>query len=261
MKKNTDEAVSTVIALMLILAIISTCIAVYTTTYVPGLKQQSEIVHSEDVKYAFERFASDIDNIYSLQREGQFTEPLALGGGGVLLSPVRSSGTVEIENTSIGSVKIGSSDSIDISTVNITYTPSYSSWELQGFKYENGVVWITKGNKTTPSSLSLYTIADGEKRENTTLSQWLSNIYVQTDGTGNATVIIPTMYAGEANSVTGNANAILRVNASISDESMDLPDGSKLVILDSNGTTLYSYTFSGKTNLTVQWLAIRVSVE
>ncbi|MFA5453396.1 MAG: hypothetical protein WC248_07465, partial [Candidatus Methanomethylophilaceae archaeon] len=64
MKKNPDEAVSTVIALMLILAIISTCIAVYTTTYVPGLKQQSEIVHSEDVKYAFERFASDIDNIY-----------------------------------------------------------------------------------------------------------------------------------------------------------------------------------------------------
>ena len=48
--REKDDAVSPVIALMLILAILATCMAVYTTTYVPGLKQQDEITHTGEVR-------------------------------------------------------------------------------------------------------------------------------------------------------------------------------------------------------------------
>ena len=76
MKSDSDEAVSTVIALMLVLAILVTCIAIYSATYVPGLKQQSEILHSEEVQYAFLRLSSDVDNLYNLGKSAQFSEPV-----------------------------------------------------------------------------------------------------------------------------------------------------------------------------------------
>ncbi|MCQ2356628.1 MAG: hypothetical protein MJ014_06440 [Methanocorpusculum sp.] len=46
-------------------------------------------------------------------------------------------------------------------------------WELQGYSYRNGVIWITKGAKRTPADISLYMVQAGLDRENTTKSQWL----------------------------------------------------------------------------------------
>lgn len=155
-----DEAVSTVIAVMLVLAILATWMAIYSATYVPGLKQQSEIMHSEGVQYAFQRFSSDVDNLYSLGKPAQFSEPVMLGGGDVLLSPGKSSGTLELQKTEIAMLQIGDTP-IPIYTTNFTYTPSYSFWELQGYQYNKGVVWITKDRKTTPASLSPYTTSTG----------------------------------------------------------------------------------------------------
>ena len=105
-----DDAVSPVIALMLILAILATCMAVYTTTYVPGLKQQDEITHSGEVKLAFMRLAADIDTIIEQEKPAVYTEVLELGGGDVPLSPTKSSGTIEIEEIKIGTYQIVDSD-------------------------------------------------------------------------------------------------------------------------------------------------------
>lgn len=150
MKFDSDEAVSTVIALMLVLAILATCIAIYSATYVPGLKQQSEILHSGEVQYAFLRLSPDVENLYSFGRSAQFSEPVPLGGGDILLSPVKLSRTIELMENRIGRLSIVNNNvsfSVPINTTNITYTPSYSSWELQGYSYQNDVVWITKGTK------------------------------------------------------------------------------------------------------------------
>jgi len=259
MKSDSDEAVSTVIALMLVLAILSTCIAIYSATYVPGLKQQSEILHSEEVQYAFQRLSSDVDNLYSLEKSAQFSEPVPLGGGDILLSPVKSSGTIELEKNRIGTLSIANdsgSFSVPINTTNITYTPSYSSWELQGYTYRNGVVWITKGAKQTPADISLYTVQAGLDRENTTKSQWLKQMgTVIPEGNGNYTMRIVTMtpVTGKI-SATGSGTAKIRLNAT---ETRSIYENVTTVTLD----TWTLNDLSSPANLTLSTLSIEVSVE
>ena len=143
--KNKEDAVSSVVALMLILAIIVACLAVYTASYVPGLKQQNEIMHSNEVGMAFERISSDMDNLLTLQRNGSFAEPFSLGGGDILFSPVKSAGTVEIQNVSYGEVRttapaLAELNGSAVTGVTISYTPVNTVWEKQGYLYKNGVL-------------------------------------------------------------------------------------------------------------------------
>lgn len=206
--REKDDAVSPVIALMLILAILATCMAVYTTTYVPGLKQQDEITHSGEVKLAFERFASDIDNLIALGKPAVYTEVLELGGGDVPLSPTKSSGTIEINTTVIGNYTVGS-ETKDLNGIEISYTPSFTAWEKQGYLYKNGVVWITKDEKKTPAQLTLYTVSDGKDREKEILAKWYPAS--PTDG-----IIIPNFSVVEGKSeITGTSAVKLRLNATL----------------------------------------------
>ena len=209
--REKDDAVSPVIALMLILAILATCMAVYTTTYVPGLKQQDEITHSGEVKLAFERFASDIDNVIAQGKPAVYTEVLELGGGDVPLSPTKSSGTVEINTTVIGKYKIDSEEK-DLTGIEISYLPSFTAWEKQGYLYKNGVVWITKDEKKTPAMLTLYTFEDGKNREKEVLQKWYHAS--PTEG-----IVIPNFSVVEGKSeITGTSAVKLRLNATLGDK-------------------------------------------
>ncbi|MBO7388011.1 MAG: carbohydrate-binding protein, partial [Methanomicrobium sp.] len=120
-KYESEEAVSTVVAVMLILAILATCISVYTSTYVPGLKQQAEIMHSQSVEQAFLRFASGVDNIYGQKKSAKFSEPVVLGGGDVLLSSVKSGGMIEIHTDSKNGPVIGA--------LRVSGTGGWQNWE------------------------------------------------------------------------------------------------------------------------------------
>ena len=237
--REKDDAVSPVIALMLILAILATCLAVYTTTYVPGLKQQDEITHSGDVKLTFERFASDIDNVIAQGKPAVYTEVLELGGGDVPLSPTKSSGTIEINTSKIGTYQIGLGTGQDLNGIAVTYTPSFTAWEKQGYVYQNGVVWITKEEKKTPAQLTLYTVSDGEDREKDVLQNWYPE----------SAVIIPNFHVVEKKSaITGTSTAKLRLNATL-----DETETADVQIILSDGT---SRDYSA-----VRWLNIEVSVE
>ena len=239
--REKDDAVSPVIALMLILAILATCMAVYTTTYVPGLKQQDEITHTGEVKLAFMRFASDIDNVIAQGKPAVYTEVLELGGGDVPLSPTKSSGTIEINTSKIGTYQTGS-ETKDLNGIAVTYTPSFTAWEKQGYVYQNGVVWITKEEKVTPAELKLYTIQNGTDRQNETLQKWYPASPADT-------VIIPQFTVDENKTeITGTSTAKLRMNATLS----DLVTGPVSITL-SNG--------SPKTYSNIRWLNIEVSVE
>ena len=238
--REKDDAVSPVIALMLILAILATCMAVYTTTYVPGLKQQDEITHSGEVKLAFERFASDIDNVIALGKPAVYTEVLELGGGDVPLSPTKSSGTVEINTTVIGNYTIGS-ETKNLYGIEISYLPSFTAWEKQGYLYKKGVVWITKDEKKTPAMLTLYTFEDGKNREKEVLQKW----YPASPTEG---IVIPNFSVVEGKSeITGTSAVKLRLNATLGD---DLPS----VIVTLNDGTSRIYT-------NARLLNIEVSVE
>ena len=221
--REKDDAVSPVIALMLILAILATCLAVYTTTYVPGLKQQDEITHSGEVKLAFERFASDIDNVIALGKPAVYTEVLELGGGDVPLSPTKSSGTIEINTTVIGNYTVGS-ETKDLNGIEISYTPSFTAWEKQGYLYKNGVVWITKDEKRTPAQLTLYEVKDGEDREKEILAKW----YPASPTEG---IVIPNFSVVEGKSeITGTSAVKLRLNATLGEQitSVTLTDGTPI---------------------------------
>ena len=223
--REKDDAVSPVIALMLILAILATCMAVYTTTYVPGLKQQDEITHSGEVKLAFERFASDIDNVIALGKPAVYTEVLELGGGDVPLSPTKSSGTIEINTTVIGNYTVDSEEK-NLTGIEISYLPSFTAWEKQGYLYKNGVVWITKDEKITPAQLTLYEVKDGEDREKEILAKW----YPASPTEG---IVIPNFSVVEGKSeITGTSAVKLRLNATLGGEinplSVTLTDGTSI---------------------------------
>ena len=234
MKK--DDAVSPVIALMLILAILATCLAVYTTTYVPGLKQQDEITHSGDVRLTFERFASDIDNLIAQAKPAVYTEVLELGGGDVPLSPAKSSGTLTIEETVLGTYTIGGKKE-NLTGIRAVYLPSFTAWEKQGYRYENGLVWVTKEEKKTPAALTLYTIQDGLDAENTTLLAWYAN----------GASVIPRFTAKEKQEISGTSAVKLRLNATVSD------------IVPEATVKLAGGTDTTYTNF--RWLTIEVSLE
>ena len=237
--REKDDAVSPVIALMLILAILATCMAVYTTTYVPGLKQQDEITHTGEVKLAFMRFASDIDNVIAQGKPAVYTEVLELGGGDVPLSPTKSSGTIEINPSKIGTYQIDGGSEEDLNGIKISYQPSFTAWEKQGYLYQNGVVWITKDEKKTPAQLTLYTVSDGEYREKDVLQTWYPE----------SAVIIPNFHVVEKKSaITGTSTAKLRLNATL--DETDTPNV-KIILSDS---TIRDYS-------AVRWLNIEVSVE
>ncbi|MDO5846432.1 MAG: flagellin, partial [Methanocorpusculum sp.] len=121
-----DEGIAAVVAVMLILAVVVTCMTLYTTVYVPQLKQAAEIEHSGDVQIAFERFASDVDTLYANGKNASYAEVVELGGGDVFLSPVKSSGTILIENQTIGSLYVGGVVT-KLNTTLVSYQPSYSS--------------------------------------------------------------------------------------------------------------------------------------
>ena len=238
--REKDDAVSPVIALMLILAILATCMAVYTTTYVPGLKQQDEITHSGEVKLAFERFASDIDNVIAQGKPAVYTEVLELGGGDVPLSPTKSSGTVEINTTVIGNYTIGS-ETKNLNVIEISYLPSFTAWEKQGYLYKNGVVWITKDEKITPAQLTVYEVKDGEDREKEILAKW----YPASPTEG---IVIPNFSVVEGKSeITGTSAVKLRLNATLGD------DLSSVIVTLNDGTSRI-YT-------NARMLNIEVSVE
>lgn len=220
-----DDAVSTVIALMLVLGIIVTLIAIYSATYLPGLKQQSEIEHSREVADAFARFDSDIDHVVSGSHvvsdrtSTRFSEPFSLGGGDILLSPVRSSGSVTITQVPLVNVTVtNQTDAMmtgNASLVNVSYVPSFTAWEPQGYLWEYGFVAVTKDNVTVPQSSS-YNNVSGARADS---GEFLRS-FIDMSRFGNEIVITlvnltPPPPKEGGSFVTGSGRAVLKLNATI----------------------------------------------
>lgn len=228
-----DEAVSTVIALMLVLGIIATSIAIYSATYLPGLKQQSEIEHSREVADAFVRFGSDIDHVVSQKTSARFSEPFFLGGGEVILSPVRSSGSVTIGKEPLVHVTVMNTTQTEeagTSIVNISYMPSFTTWEPQGYRWEYGFVEVTKDDRAVPQSSRYSTraaaLADSDA--------FLGSFVDVTDSSNGIEITLADLAPESGRScITGSGIATLELNATAdSREEVSLTGVSRIVFED-----------------------------
>jgi len=148
-----DQALAPVVAVMLILAIGVTVFAVYNSTYLPGLKQQAEVEHFKEVESGFAKFSSDIDNAVASGKSNiTYSEQVPLGGGDILVNSIRSSGTIRIQNESLGTITINNSSAppIPLSLITYSYAPEGNFWVNQSYDWEHGYINITKGTRSTP---------------------------------------------------------------------------------------------------------------
>lgn len=150
-----DEAVSPVVAFMLLLMIIVSFIAVLNAYYIPSLKQQAEIQHLHSVEESFSKISSNILQELTIRQNITLKEPVEMGGGDVLLSPLRSSGYLEVNTRKIPlssiCISVNSNQVIqsNVSSTTIWYRPVGNFWMNQGYEWMDGVLNITKGNRRT----------------------------------------------------------------------------------------------------------------
>lgn len=149
-----EEAVSPVIAFMLLLMIVVSIISLLNAYYIPSLKQQAEIEHSGKVHQSFLQIGADINRFLTFQQDGIIQERILLGGGDVPLSPLRSSGALRIKDDGwISSLTVtnnsGYSFFFNFTLISLSYHPVGNFWSNQGYIWRAGVLNITKGNKTT----------------------------------------------------------------------------------------------------------------
>ena len=146
-----DDAVAPVVAAMLVLAVLVTFFSVWNAVYLPSLKQQSEMTQLREVEEAFSRFSSDIQTVTSLKQDMILSQPLPLGGGGVMFSTLTSAGTIRVNNEPKQLYTIGiTDDGIDHEAggrlVNFSYQPVNDFWIDQGYVWHYGYLNVTRGS-------------------------------------------------------------------------------------------------------------------
>lgn len=229
---KSEDALSSVVAIMLLLAIVVTFISIYSAVYVPSLKEQAEIEHIGEVEHAFLKFGSDIEKAASMKDEISLSETVPLGGGDVLFNPMKSSGSLMVrqENDPLVSVTLGKSGISQVlktQLINYSYHPSFSFWEKQGYVWRYGYINVTKSDVETP--LSYCEMKDVINAANysgfaSTLVSFDAERNV-TSGNNNCSAVrinLVNFIAGEHNYVSGNGmgKLMLRVNDSVTYRSL-----------------------------------------
>ncbi len=232
-RKKTDYkcrrecGVASVVALMLLLAVIVTFLSLYATTYLPALKQQAEIEQTAGVKEAFMRFDNDMDHVMSEEKNTSYGETIKLGGGDILLNPEKSSGTLAVRKSgNLYTVTVSnSSGTLSLFTgsiVNVSYVPSYTYWESQGYSWQYGYINTTKGKRETP--LSFNTMEEARENRIPGYAQKFLEISAKPNATDpaypdeldiTAVTIGPSEVAGEKGETSGNGAAVLRINSTV----------------------------------------------
>lgn len=226
-----DNALAPVIAVMLILAIGVTVFAVYTTTYLPGLKQQDEVDHLQQVESGFLKFSSDIDNAIAAgknmanvgirDQSVEYSETIPLGGGDIIVNSMKSGGIVRIQNNESPFLTIATNGySGSLFLVNFSYNSTNNFWIDQGYIWEGGNVTVTQLKGQRRAQIT----------ENGKFPGSLIQYYPKDDGI----TINFVNFSNEklSNSISGNGNAVIKLNSTVKN------------LVDSYGVTYISLTSS-----------------
>ncbi|MDR2855096.1 MAG: hypothetical protein LBV40_02925, partial [Methanomicrobiales archaeon] len=135
-QNKKDEALSPIVAFLLLLMVVVSFISLLNAIYIPSLKQEDEIRHLQSVQEMFSSLTGDISQMAQLQRDVSFQKRMQLGGGAALFSPITSSGTLQLQEEKL--LKLVVTDrqqnptEIPITTVAISYQPIGNFWIDQG---------------------------------------------------------------------------------------------------------------------------------
>lgn len=237
-----EDGVASVVALMLLLAVLVTFLSLYATTYLPALKEQAEIEQVAGVKEAFMRFDNDIEHVLSEKKAASYGETIRLGGGDILLSPGRSSGTVSAGTMErlfdlTASDSTGKSMQVLSNMTAVSYDPSFSFWEGQGYSWQYGYINVTKAKKSTP--LSYNTMAEVSKNR----IGGYAGRFLELAGTADksdpsylkelavtAITFVNGSVTGERMEVSGNGACTLRINADVNVSTIQLDGTAPLTV-------------------------------
>jgi hypothetical protein len=228
-----DNALAPVIAVMLILAIGVTVFAVYTTTYLPGLKQQAEVGHIKEVETGFLKFSSDIDNAIAAGKNMinagisnqpvEYSETIPLGGGDIIVNSMKSGGIVRIQRNESPVFKITINDNLYSNSsylVNFSYNSTNNFWNDQGYTWERGNVIVNQ--------------LKGQREALISRNDKFPGSLVTYQHTGNEIHINFVNFSIEKSSISGNGNAILKLNSTVYNLTPDPPIVSKIELISTN---------------------------
>lgn len=229
-----EHAVTTVVAALLILAVVVTFLSIYSTMILPSLKAQSDAEHIHNVEEAFCEFRADLEEMISSKREIALSESVPLGGGDIIVEPLRSAGTLQVlqEDEWIFIITCnGSTHSSRL--VNVSYTPVSNFWQNQGYSWQYGYLNVTKDDITTPFDYLSMEEVNGSIALSSLAASFIdiagqgSQVYVFNTTTGvpeprlfNCTTItlsIVTMKPGEQSFASGNGIGTLSITGNITE--------------------------------------------
>jgi len=226
-----EDAVSPVIAAMLLLALIVTFLSAWNAILLPSLKQESEISHLREVETGFLRFSSDIGTAASLKTNLYLSERIPLGGGEVLLSSLRSGGMVRIRQEPEEYLSITDSSGNEIVHAffsDITYSPVGNFWQNQGYNWTYGYTNVTNGEVQTPLE---YSSMDSVEYPLASSLLSVDSLPAANDDANCSVITIKSVDitpAGDRTMVSGNGIATLQLRSSVNATSF--PDATGLSI-------------------------------
>jgi hypothetical protein len=217
-----DNAVSPVVAFLLLLMVVVSFISILNAYYIPSLKQQAEIEHLQVVEEHFLDLSTKFSPLLLERQNASVQESVPLGGGAVIFSPARSSGFLEVISNReypFATIEIVTKNDMDVSLksnisgFNIIYRPVGNFWINQGYNFTNGALYITKGKIITPLA---YTDINDEKRiqiERQFFSLFLPKVTFNANGKNISSLTFDLVNIGsfKNTSLNGNGAGVIEV--------------------------------------------------
>ena len=222
---DSESAVATVIAAVMLLAILVTIFAIVRTSYIPEWKDDAEASHMHDVLEDMDNLRSTIDTATffnsSTVPSSSTTVQIRMGGGEVpFLDTLRSSGILSVNmdpcsaylilNDSSG--KNIYSNSFDCGGV--TYSSNNEQFVDQTLRYENGALILAQGDRSMmrqypPFAINSTKIDPRNDSYNFSISINLINISGNSDSISSDTVESLRLSATDFKQVRGNDSELV----------------------------------------------------
>jgi len=228
-----DRAVAPVVAAMLLLAVLVTFLSAYNAVVIPSLKQQAEVEHLHAVEESFLAFGSDMTTAAALKQDMHLSKRIPLGGGDMILDPVRSGGTlrvIEDPGGPVANVTLNGTP-YHCNLTRFSYTPMDNFWRDQGYAWQYGYTNVTDGVLQTPLE---YTDMEEVRKGAKTSGFAGSLIGIEHEGAGgNCTAVrisLVTFEPGEDNLASGNGIGTLSLDATVEEIPINMTADPKMEV-------------------------------
>ncbi len=210
---KNDNAIAPVVAVMLILAVVVTLFSIYNATYLPGLKQSSEIQHLHEVEEGFLKFGSAIEEAASLKRNISLSQQIPFGGGDIVLNSLKSGGSLHVqrENEPYLTVYNNSLEVYSLTLINFSYWTVNNFWVDQGYTWQYGYVNVTRDPESGGTWLQHVTMDD----VNETIDSFGQTLIEYNEDGSDITIEAVNFLEGEKSFTSGNGYGKLKLNATM----------------------------------------------